>query len=48
MQWLKQAAQWLLAGPFIALGWLAGFIVRCCKLMAALVVTGYRRGRRIE
>ena len=44
---LKQASRWLLAFPFIGIGWLVGFLVKCFRLMAALIIEGYQRGSKI-
>lgn len=39
------ALLWLVSAPFYALGWLAGFLVRCVLWMVAALVAGYTQGR---
>jgi hypothetical protein len=41
---LSAAVLWLVSAPFYALGWLAGFMVKCLIWIAAAVVAGYRAG----
>ena len=38
------ALLWLLCAPFYALGWLAGFIVRCVLWVVAAIIAGYKQG----
>lgn len=38
------ALLWLLCVPFYALGWLAGFVVRCVLWVVAATIAGYRSG----
>jgi len=38
------ALLWLLCAPFYALGWLAGFGVRCVLWAAAATIAGYKQG----
>lgn len=38
------ALLWLVSAPFYALGWLAGFLVRCLLWMVAATVAGYQQG----
>jgi hypothetical protein len=39
------ALLWLVSAPFYALGWLAGFIVRCVLWILASLIAGYKQGR---
>jgi len=39
------ALMWLLLLPFWLLGWLFGFVWRCCVWVAAAVVAGFKAGR---
>lgn len=39
------ALLWLVSVPFYALGWLAGFVVRCLLWVVAATVAGYQQGR---
>jgi len=41
---IAAALLWLLCAPFYALGWLAGFVVRCLLWAAAAIVAGYKQG----
>lgn len=41
---VSAALLWLLCAPFYALGWLAGFIVRCVLWAVAAIIAGYRSG----
>jgi hypothetical protein len=42
---LTSALLWLVSAPLYALGWLAGFLVRCLLWMVAALVAGYKAGR---
>lgn len=39
------ALLWLVSAPWYALGWLAGFFVRCLLWGVAALVAGYKQGR---
>ena len=41
---VSAALLWLLCAPFYALGWVAGFVVRCVLWVTAAVIAGYKQG----
>jgi hypothetical protein len=46
--WTTEAALWVAAAPFYALGWLAGVFVFVVLFVWAALVAGYKAGYRIE
>lgn len=46
--WATEAALWLAAAPFYAVGWLTGVVVYVAVFVWSALVAGYKAGYRIE
>lgn len=44
---LTRLLRWLWVVPFVALGWLSGFVVRLCALAKEALLTGYEQGKQL-
>ena len=48
LYWTTEAALWIAAAPFYALGWLVGVVAFVAVFVWSALVAGYKAGYRIE
>lgn len=48
IDWCIEAALWMAAAPFYAVGWLVGVVIFVAVFVWSALVAGYKAGYRIE